>query len=105
VANLDLGFDGVGGMGSLVAPRLLDKRYRVTVFDKNAAAVEKLREFGASVATSATEVADAADVVFLSLPTPDIVQDVATGALANGKRVKTIVDVSTTGPKVVSARP
>jgi 3-hydroxyisobutyrate dehydrogenase-like beta-hydroxyacid dehydrogenase len=103
VANLDLGFVGVGRMGGLMAPRLLDKGYKVTVFDKSAIAVEKLRELGAKVAASAAEVADAADIVFLSLPTPDIVQDVATGPLANGKRVKTVIDVSTTGPKVASA--
>jgi 3-hydroxyisobutyrate dehydrogenase-like beta-hydroxyacid dehydrogenase len=102
VANLDLGFVGVGRMGGLMAPRLLDKRYKVTVFDKSAGAVEKLRELGAIAAASAEEVADAADIVFLSLPTPDIVQNVATGALAKGKRVKTIIDVSTTGPKVAS---
>jgi 3-hydroxyisobutyrate dehydrogenase-like beta-hydroxyacid dehydrogenase len=103
VANLDLGFVGVGRMGGLMAPRLLDKGYKVTVFDKSAGAVEKLRELGAIAAASAEEVADAADTVFLSLPTPDIVQNVATGALANGKRVKTVIDVSTTGPKVASA--
>jgi 3-hydroxyisobutyrate dehydrogenase-like beta-hydroxyacid dehydrogenase len=102
VANLDLGFVGVGRMGGLMAPRLLDKGYKVTVFDKSAGAVEKLRELGAIAAASAEEVADAADIVFLSLPTPDIVQNVATGALAKGKRVKTIIDVSTTGPKVAS---
>jgi 3-hydroxyisobutyrate dehydrogenase-like beta-hydroxyacid dehydrogenase len=90
-------------MGGLMAPRLLDKGYKVTVFDKSAGAVEKLRELGAIAAASAEEVADAADTVFLSLPTPDIVQNVATGALANGKRVKTVIDVSTTGPKVASA--
>ena len=103
MANLDLGFVGGGRMGGLMAPRLLDKGYKVTVFDKSAAAIEKLREIGASVAASATEVADSADIVFLSLPTPDIVQNVATESLANGKRVKTVVDVSTTGPKVASA--
>jgi 3-hydroxyisobutyrate dehydrogenase-like beta-hydroxyacid dehydrogenase len=102
VANLDLGFVGVGRMGGLMAPRLLDKGYTVTVFDKSAGAVEKLRELGAIAAASAEEVADAADIVFLSLPTPDIVQNVATGALAKGKRVKTVIDVSTTGPKVAS---
>ncbi len=103
MANLDLGFVGVGRMGGLMAPRLLHKGYKVTVFDKSAGAVEKLRELGATAAASAEEVADAADIVFLSLPTPDIVQNVATGALAKGKRVKTIIDVSTTGPKVASA--
>jgi 3-hydroxyisobutyrate dehydrogenase-like beta-hydroxyacid dehydrogenase len=103
VANLDLGFVGVGRMGGLMAPRLLEQGYKVTVFDKSAGAVEKLRELGAIAAASAEEVADAADTVFLSLPTPDIVQNVATGALANGKRVKTVIDVSTTGPKVASA--
>ena len=46
-----------------MAPRLLDKGYKVTVFDKSAAAVERLREFGASVAASAAEVADSADIL------------------------------------------
>jgi 3-hydroxyisobutyrate dehydrogenase-like beta-hydroxyacid dehydrogenase len=35
---------GVGRMGGLMAPRLLDKGYKVTVFDKSASAVERLRE-------------------------------------------------------------
>ena len=68
MANLDLGFVGVGRMGGLMAPRLLDKGYTVTVFDKNASAVEKLRELGAIAASSAEEVADAADIVILVCP-------------------------------------
>jgi 3-hydroxyisobutyrate dehydrogenase-like beta-hydroxyacid dehydrogenase len=44
-------------------------------------------------------VADAVDTVLISLPTPDIVKDVATGdkGLIHGSKVKTVVDLSTTG--------
>jgi 3-hydroxyisobutyrate dehydrogenase-like beta-hydroxyacid dehydrogenase len=90
-------------MGGLMVPRLLDKGYGVTVFDRNPAAAEQLTRLGARPAASAAEVAGAADTVFLSLPTPDIVQAVAVGEVARGTRVKRVVDVSTTGPKVASA--
>ncbi len=100
MAENSLGFVGVGKMGGLMAPRLLAKGYSVTVFDKSPAAVEALRALGAKVANSAEEVASAADTVFMSLPTPDIVRAVATNEIAKGKAVKRVIDVSTTGPKV-----
>lgn len=98
----NLGFVGVGKMGGLMAPRLIAKGYSVTVFDRNAAALETLREAGATIAGSAEEVASKAETVFISLPTPDIVKAVATNEIAKGSAVKRVIDVSTTGPKVAS---
>jgi 3-hydroxyisobutyrate dehydrogenase-like beta-hydroxyacid dehydrogenase len=100
-----LGFVGVGRMGGPMASRLLDAGYQLVVFDTSAEATAPLAARGARVAASAAEVASLAPIVFLSLPTPPIVQSVALspGGLIDGTAVRIVVDVSTTGPGVASA--
>ena len=97
-----LGFVGVGRMGGPMASRLLDAGHSLCVFDTNADAVRTLVERGATRAGSAEEVASQAQVVFMSLPTPPIVQQVSLGerGILRGTRVKTLIDLSTTGPSV-----
>jgi len=99
VETTDYGFIGVGRMGGHMARRLVNAGYSLTVFDTSADAVRALTENGARAGSSARDVADAAETVFLSLPTPDVVQSVARG-LVGAKRVKHIVDLSTTGPQM-----
>lgn len=98
-----LGFVGVGNMGGLMAPRLLAKGHTVTVFDKNEAVLKAAVAAGCTAAKSATDVANVAETVFVSLPTPDVVSNVVLNEVAKGKAVKTVIDVSTTGPKVAAA--
>lgn len=95
-----LGFVGIGNMGAHMAARLIDAGHPVVVFDRNDAAMAELAGRGAGVATSAAEVAALASTVFVSLPTPEIVQGVIVGEIAGGKAVKNVVDLSTTGPRV-----
>jgi 3-hydroxyisobutyrate dehydrogenase-like beta-hydroxyacid dehydrogenase len=97
-----LGFVGVGRMGGPMAGRLLDAGHELCVFDTNPAAIAPLSTRGAKSAASPDEVASAADIVFTSLPTPPIVQAVCLGerGILKGTRVKTLVDLSTTGPSV-----
>ncbi|HVZ23336.1 MAG TPA: NAD(P)-dependent oxidoreductase [Vicinamibacterales bacterium] len=99
-----LGFVGVGRMGGPMASRLLDAGYALHVFDTNADAMRPLADRGASIAASAQDVASRTRIVFVSLPTPPIVQAVALGdtGLIGGSTVKTVVDLSTTGPGVAS---
>jgi 3-hydroxyisobutyrate dehydrogenase-like beta-hydroxyacid dehydrogenase len=97
-----LGFIGVGRMGSLMAGRLLEAGHALSIFDTNEAAMARLEQRGAVRAHSAAEVASVAETVFISLPTPDIVRSVAlseSGIIA-GSTVRTLVDLSTTGPAV-----
>ena len=97
-----LGFVGVGRMGIHMAGRLLEAGYQLTIYDTNETAMARLEQRGAKRAASAAEVASAAETVFVSLPTPDVVRLVALsdkGVIA-GSKVKTFVDLSTTGPKV-----
>lgn len=95
-----LGFVGVGRMGGPMASRLVDAGYELCVFDTNPAAVKPLAARGARVAASPAEVASAAKVVLVSLPTPPIVQSVALGdrGLSSGTAVRTVIDLSTSGP-------
>jgi 3-hydroxyisobutyrate dehydrogenase-like beta-hydroxyacid dehydrogenase len=95
-----LGFVGVGRMGGPMANRLLDAGYGLCVYDTNAQAVKALTDRGAKAAASAEEVASSAEVVLISLPTPAIVQAVSIGSLLKGSTVKTLIDLSTTGPTV-----
>lgn len=96
-----LSFIGLGGMGGPMVSRLLEAGYHVTVNDLNAQAIEAAVAKGAIAAVSPRSAADASEIVMISLPTPEIVQAVATGAggLA-GSLAKIVVDLSTTGPTV-----
>src|SRR5215218_7379508 len=95
-----LGFVGLGNMGGPMASRLLDAGHSLCVFDTNPAAMTPLTDRGAAAARSAQEVASAAPIVLMSLPTPNIVHAVALGerGLVHGSRVRTVIDLSTTGP-------
>jgi 3-hydroxyisobutyrate dehydrogenase-like beta-hydroxyacid dehydrogenase len=95
-----IGFVGVGRMGGPMASRLLDAGYSLCVFDTNSEAVQPLIARGARLAGSPSEVGSAATVVLMSLPTPNIVQAVTLGedGLCRGTKVKTVIDLSTSGP-------
>ena len=104
MAQAELGFVGVGRMGGPMALRLLDAGFPLTVYDTNADAVTALVNRGAKSAASAEALASAADIVLMSLPTPPIVHAVSVGegGILRGSRLKTLIDLSTTGPSVAS---
>ena len=96
---MDIGFIGLGNMGAHMARRLVEAGHKVIVYDTRQEAIGDLAALGAVAARSPKEVADAAETVMVSLPTPDIVLKVATGpdGVIEGKRVRRFVDLSTTG--------
>lgn len=77
MAKEHLGFIGVGRMGGPMARRLIEAGYQLTIYDTNEVAMAPLCALGASRAASAAQVASAAEAVFASLPTPEIVAAVA----------------------------
>lgn len=100
-----LGFVGVGRMGGPMASRLLDAGYRLCVYDVSDEATAPLVARGAELAASPAEVASTAETVFISLPTPDVVREVtlgSNGGLINGSKIRTVIDLSTTGPGVAT---
>ncbi len=98
-----LGFVGVGKMGSRMAARLMDAGYALTVYDISEEAMTPLVARGAGRANSSRAVADAADIVFFSLPEPGDVKGEAIGdeGVIAGRRAKILVDLSTTGPRTI----
>jgi 3-hydroxyisobutyrate dehydrogenase-like beta-hydroxyacid dehydrogenase len=96
-----IGFIGLGRMGSHMSTRLIAAGHRLIAFDVDAGALQRAVQKGATSAKSPAEVASSADIVFASLPTPDIVKSVALsdqGVIA-GSRARMFVDLSTTGPR------
>lgn len=97
-----LGFIGIGRMGGPMAGRLMDAGHSLCVFDTNPDALQPLLARGATQAKSAADVASKSEIVLVSLPTPAVVQSVMLGenGISHGNRVKTVIDLSTTGPGV-----
>lgn len=89
-------------MGRGMASRLMETGHQLIVFDVREEALRPFADHGATVAASPRAVADAAATVLVSLPTPDIVEQVALGpdGLRGGRAMKTYIDFSTTGPQV-----
>lgn len=85
-----------------MARRLIEAGHRVVAYDVSESARAALAARGASITTSARAVADAAPIVFLSLPTPDSVVETVLGThgLAAGQKLQVCVDLSTSGPEV-----
>lgn len=92
-----VGFVGLGAVGAPMARRLLEAGHHLSVYDIAPEAVEALAEAGAEACGSARAVADATELVLVSLPSPDVVSEVARD-LAGGSALRVYVDLSTTGP-------
>ena len=98
------GFVGLGAVGAPMAEALVDAGHDLVVHDRDETRVELLTSRGATAAESPAEVASRAETVFVSLPTPDVVLDVACGAggLRDGSALRTYIDLSTTGAAVAA---
>lgn len=94
-----IGFIGVGRMGGAMAQRLLAAGHPLTVFDPDECAISPLLRAGAVRASSPAAVATATRIVLASLPTPQVVLDVVTGAngIREGAALRTFIDLSTSG--------
>jgi 3-hydroxyisobutyrate dehydrogenase len=105
MASETFGFIGVGRMGALMAPRLIGSGRELIVYDVSPEAVAAMTRAGAQAAGSAAQVADVAETIFLSLPNPEIVQQVALGTagVIEGNKVRRVVDFSTIGPRMAGA--
>ncbi|BCZ22871.1 NAD(P)-dependent oxidoreductase [Mycobacterium senriense] len=99
---MDVGFIGLGNMGFPMACRLIGEKHDVVAFDTRGEALERVVALGARSASSPKEVADRADTVLASLPTPGASLEVATGpaGVIEGARVKRYVDLSTVGSQM-----
>jgi 3-hydroxyisobutyrate dehydrogenase-like beta-hydroxyacid dehydrogenase len=99
-----IGFIGIGQMGRHMSRRILEAGYELVVYDSNKAAAAPLLEKGAQWSDTPKEIAELCEVVFSSLPTPHIVEEVVYGesGLSRGwKKGDIYVDMSTNSPSVI----
>lgn len=97
----DIGFIGLGAMGSGMVEMLLKNGYSVTCFDINSDAVQAAIKKGAFAAGSPSGAGKESDIIILSLPSPQIVQDTILsdhGVLKGLHPGAYIIDMSTTDP-------
>ncbi|OBG30777.1 NAD(P)-dependent oxidoreductase [Mycobacterium sp. E3198] len=96
---MQIGFIGLGNMGFPMAVRLVRGDHEVVAFDTRADALDRIVALGARAGSSPKDVADRAETVLASLPSPAASLEVATGAdgVIAGSRVKRYVDLSTVG--------
>jgi 3-hydroxyisobutyrate dehydrogenase-like beta-hydroxyacid dehydrogenase len=97
-----VGFIGLGRMGQPMASNLIKAGYQLSVYDLSKQAVDAMAAKGARPTASPAALASSVDTVLLSLPTPAIVREVTLGAngVSSGTKVKTVLDLSTTGATV-----
>ena len=103
MANLTIGFIGLGIMGKPMARNLLKAGYPVVVYNRSRTAVEELSKEGAQPAVSSREVAAASEIVITMLPdSPDVelVYAGENGIFAGAKAGILLIDMSSISPIV-----
>src|SRR5215471_2960163 len=99
---MEIGFIGLGKMGFPMARRLIEAGHRLTVFDTQKAAMDRLTALGAKAGASPKDIADEVETVMASLPSLQASLDVAAGkdGVIEGTRVKRFIDLSTVGSQM-----
>jgi 3-hydroxyisobutyrate dehydrogenase-like beta-hydroxyacid dehydrogenase len=97
-----IGFVGLGHMGGNMATRFLAAGYTVYGEERSRDHAQDLIEQGLQWCDTPREVAEAADVLFTSVPDDRVLEEVASepnGILAGLAAGKTWIDVSTVSPQ------
>jgi 3-hydroxyisobutyrate dehydrogenase len=94
-----VGMIGLGNIGGNIAANLVADGHEVVVHDLDAAAMKAIS--GASPADDVASLATQCEITLLSLPTPDVVADVAASWAGASERGSVLVDLSTNSPAVV----
>lgn len=101
MAQQTFGFIGLGNMGAPLATHLIKAGHALVVCDNNDVAAALMTAQGAMRVATPAQVAQKVEVIFLSLPTPEIVEAVCLGVngVHDGTKVREVVDLSTIGPR------
>jgi 3-hydroxyisobutyrate dehydrogenase-like beta-hydroxyacid dehydrogenase len=96
-----LGFVGIGNIGEPVCRNLLEGGYKLLDYDVDPGALARLRDTSAEAVASLDTLASRAEVILLSLPNSDIVEEVVfgEGGLEDGlSGGETLIDTSSSIP-------
>jgi len=96
-----IGFIGLGNIGGAISANLASDGFELLVRDPDERRAAAAGAAGARVCDDVAAVARGADVTFLSLPNPDVVDAVAAEWLAAARPDAVLVDLSTNAPERV----
>jgi 3-hydroxyisobutyrate dehydrogenase-like beta-hydroxyacid dehydrogenase len=102
----NLGYVGLGAMGSQMADRLMTRGHKVTGFNRTKSKAEWLVKKGMTFAASPRAVCQAADFIFVMVTNSaslEAVTDGPDGLLAGLSAGKVVIDMSTVSPEVSRA--
>jgi 3-hydroxyisobutyrate dehydrogenase-like beta-hydroxyacid dehydrogenase len=98
-----VGVIGLGNIGGAVAANLVADGHHVSVFDTDELRTGAVVGLGARAAHGPAEVGERSEITFASLPTPAVVDAVATAWLDGAPPGSIFVDLSTNAPSTVRA--
>ena len=98
-----LGVIGLGNIGGAIAANLLADGHHVSVYDPDELRTGAVVGLGARAAHGPAEVGERSEITFASLPTPAVVDEVASAWLAGAAQDAVFVDLSTNAPSTVRA--
>ena len=96
-----IGFIGLGNIGGGIAANLIADGHELTVLDLDDRRTKLLVDAGARAARNPAEVAGASAVTFLSLPSPQAMEQVAHDWLGGASGDAVLVDLSTNAPSTI----
>jgi L-threonate 2-dehydrogenase len=93
--NKVVGIVGLGIMGSAIARNLVERGWRVTGYDLDAARRAEMARANVTMATDAMQVARDTPVIMTSLPSAAAVEEVARAIAHSGQSPRIVVELST----------
>ena len=98
-----VGVIGLGNIGGAIAANLVTDGHHVSVYDTDELRTGAIVGLGARAAHGPAEVGERSEITFASLPTPAVVDEVATAWVTGAAPGSVLVDLSTNAPATVRA--
>lgn len=100
---MQLGFIGLGNIGKPMATNLLKANHHLAIYDVNPQPLAELAKMGATAKDRPSQIPPLAEVIFLSLPSHSVVEEVMLGfdgVCSTLKKGQIVVDTTTSLPSV-----
>ncbi|WP_238704876.1 NAD(P)-dependent oxidoreductase [Parasedimentitalea marina] len=100
---MQIGLIGCGNMGGGMAAQLIENDSELICYDPNPEILSKMRNLGAICAKTASELAQLADIIILSLPKATVVDAVMRDIVSDIRPDSIVLDTSTSEPATSQA--
>ncbi|MFI3284878.1 MAG: NAD(P)-dependent oxidoreductase [Erysipelotrichaceae bacterium] len=99
---MKIGFIGIGVMGFSMAKNLLDKGYKVNVYNRTLEKAQPLAQFGATICSSVEACCEDTDVNIAIVGMPQDVEEVFQKIIACASKGSIAIDMTTSSPQLAT---